>query len=525
MTDPRTDRELVLAYQAGDPRAFEEIDRRFRPLVTHICKRILGRGPDIEDAVQEVMLRVVRGLPVFNGQYQLKGWITTIASNHCLDVLRKRSRRAHIEMVPLDDMPSIPADEQPTPLDIISIAEEGQDLRAALEEIPSTHAEALKMRAVLGSSHAEIAERMGITPKKAKALLHRARSSLKTVWLTKLGLALTFLRKLVVRTPDHVERVASSAGSSAIGAAMPTVVSVASDPGTTQVISERIVAGVAAVAVAIGGTSAVVTTTTPKRPEARPLVAEASTTPSPDPGPTGTPEPVAPPPTLESSPSGSSGADPQETGPEASSEPSTAPPPSGEAPRTSPSQEPSKTGPTRESSPTAPEPSPSSSTKASPTASPEPRPAPPLTGSFMTSTTSDERCGCSGGFADRGGSSRGHVDEGLDFRKMMEGGAQSSSGVSWSAYVDISGYLSGSKGTLTSKFWLGNGSQGADYQASGTLIRREGSKGSLSTIFRGSYREIGDSGYHPIPADGVFEVELFWWEDGRTPHHIEIRLS
>jgi hypothetical protein len=107
----------------------------------------------------------------------------------------------------------------------------------------------------------------------------------------------------------------------------------------------------------------------------------------------------------------------------------------------------------------------------------------------------------------------------------MEGGARSSSGVAWNAYVDLSGHVGGSRGTLASTFWLGNGGKGADYQASATLVRRERSKDSLSTIFQGSYREMGDSGYHPIAPTGSFEVEIFWWEDGQTAHHIEIRLS
>lgn len=57
-----------------------------------MSRRLLCNLHDAEEATQETMLRVLQGLPKFDGNH-LKAWVACIATNVCLDVLRSRARR------------------------------------------------------------------------------------------------------------------------------------------------------------------------------------------------------------------------------------------------------------------------------------------------------------------------------------------------------------------------------------------------------------------------------------------------
>ena len=108
------------------------------------------------------MLRVLRGLPVFNGRYQLQAWVARIAKNVSVDVIRARARRpvSDASLVDLDQELSSREDD----LDrIIERILEQEDVRATLDLIPLHHREALLLREVDGRSHREIADAMGMS--------------------------------------------------------------------------------------------------------------------------------------------------------------------------------------------------------------------------------------------------------------------------------------------------------------------------------------------------------------------------
>ena len=87
------DKSLVLAFQSGDVDAYSDIFVKYRALSAKVCYRILQDREEADEAVQETMLRVYRGLGTFNGRYQLQAWVSRIATNVALDMVRARSRR------------------------------------------------------------------------------------------------------------------------------------------------------------------------------------------------------------------------------------------------------------------------------------------------------------------------------------------------------------------------------------------------------------------------------------------------
>jgi len=91
-----SDEELVhlareqLPYRTG---AYEQLMRRHRSKLYYLCLRITRHVEDAEDVVQDVMLKVFHGLKGFSEQAKFSTWLYSIASNACLDHLRKNAAR------------------------------------------------------------------------------------------------------------------------------------------------------------------------------------------------------------------------------------------------------------------------------------------------------------------------------------------------------------------------------------------------------------------------------------------------
>ena len=178
------DKSLVLAFQSGDIDAYSDIFVKYRALSAQICYRILQDREEADEAVQETMLRVYRGLGTFNGRYQLQAWVARIATNVSLDMVRARSRRPQRD-------PAMPDISEDAGL-IIALTEDTseavervldqEEIRTTLSSIPDHHREALVLREFEGRSHEEIGEALGMSPQQAKALIHRAKKSFRRAW-------------------------------------------------------------------------------------------------------------------------------------------------------------------------------------------------------------------------------------------------------------------------------------------------------------------------------------------------------
>jgi RNA polymerase sigma-70 factor (ECF subfamily) len=285
--EPLTEKQLVLAFKAGQEDAYSEIYRRNRAMVEHICRRLLKNPDDAQEATQETMVRVLQGLPQFNGRYLLQAWVARIATNVCLDVLRAKGRRHEAEPLVEDfqiagETHATPAAQLADPSEQVIKREESDRIMGVLSDLPAHHRDALVLREFQGLSHKEIGARLGMSTSQVKALIHRAKRSFRHAWngaghrRVSLGLTLpAFLAKM--RPPRFLRRlvwgVADQAGQAA------------SNPSVAAVTSggaERVAAAitVAVVAGASLGTVAAVSHA-PARPPAQ--VAQAAASPSPTP--------------------------------------------------------------------------------------------------------------------------------------------------------------------------------------------------------------------------------------------------
>jgi RNA polymerase sigma-70 factor (ECF subfamily) len=178
-----------------------EYERLTREL-TGYCYRMLGSPFDAEDAVQDTMVRAWREYGRFEGRSSLRTWLHRIATNVCIDMLRKRSRRT----VPMDLQPPTRAEGAviPPPLGertwVLPIpdarlADGGADpadqvvsretvrlaFVAALQRLTPRQRAALILRDVLEHSAAETAALLGTTVASANSALQRARATVPSI--------------------------------------------------------------------------------------------------------------------------------------------------------------------------------------------------------------------------------------------------------------------------------------------------------------------------------------------------------
>jgi len=87
---------LARQARAQDESAFAEIVRRYSPRVFHVAHRFFRERSTAEEAAQETFLKAFAQLKSFEGRGSMEGWLTRIATNTCLNMLRASKRRPEL---------------------------------------------------------------------------------------------------------------------------------------------------------------------------------------------------------------------------------------------------------------------------------------------------------------------------------------------------------------------------------------------------------------------------------------------
>lgn len=186
-TTTTTDPEVTAAL-GGDEGAFAAIVERHRRELHVHCYRMLASFDEAEDTVQETFLRAWRRRDSFTGGELFRAWLYRIATNACLDALRRRARRQE-RLHSFADIPYLqpypdrlldeiaPGDDDP---DTAAVRRETIELAflAALQVLPPRQRAVLLARDVLGWSAAETASLLDTTVPAANSALQRARATL-----------------------------------------------------------------------------------------------------------------------------------------------------------------------------------------------------------------------------------------------------------------------------------------------------------------------------------------------------------
>src|SRR5579883_3311946 len=168
--------ELLRRARNGDSAAWAGIYAQYQPPIMRFCRHALGHREDAEDAAAEVLFKVRLALDRFDLSRPFAPWLYRVAANHCLDILRRRSRQMRGE----DDIETV-AITQPgqNQLERVIQRQSSERVRAALERLPARSRMVLLLRYYSELSYDEIASALAVPRPYVGVLLLRARQSLR----------------------------------------------------------------------------------------------------------------------------------------------------------------------------------------------------------------------------------------------------------------------------------------------------------------------------------------------------------
>lgn len=178
--------KMIRQAANGDALAFETLIEPYEKRLYALCLRIAGNREDAMDCAQEAMLRIWRSLPKYRFQSALTTWCYRIATNACLDLLRRHRARPQVSLDALTEDGFAPADEISREGNPEENSEENAR-RAALQQailaLPPEMRAALVLRDVQGLSYDEISEILTLPAGTVKSRLNRAREKLRQALL------------------------------------------------------------------------------------------------------------------------------------------------------------------------------------------------------------------------------------------------------------------------------------------------------------------------------------------------------
>ena len=164
--------------------AYDSLYREHYPSVLGLCRRLLagvagGRTVDAEDAAQEAFVRGYRAFHRYNADTPFGPWIAAIASNHCIDRLRRRTRLKSL----FADVPEA-EDNAPAPgtgngTEALIRDQRAEAVNRAVDALPDTYRLPLVLAYYGELSYADIADTLDISSNHVGVLLLRARKTLR----------------------------------------------------------------------------------------------------------------------------------------------------------------------------------------------------------------------------------------------------------------------------------------------------------------------------------------------------------
>ena len=169
----------------GDQEAFERLVRAYEKRVFALTLRMCGNAEDAAEAAQEAFLAVWQGLKFFRGEASFSTWLYRLASNACVDLLRREGRHRAAAGPSLNDeeLDLAAADPAPTPQEAAERAELRQQIEAGLQQLSLEYRQVLVLREMHQLSYEEIGQTFNLDPGTVKSRISRGRKRLRKILL------------------------------------------------------------------------------------------------------------------------------------------------------------------------------------------------------------------------------------------------------------------------------------------------------------------------------------------------------
>ncbi|SFF25616.1 RNA polymerase sigma factor [Thermoflexibacter ruber] len=178
-----SDFKLIDQATSGDEKAYAELMRRYRKPVQHTLMKMVRNADDAEDLMIEAFAKAFKNLPKFKKDYTFSTWLFRIATNNCIDFIRKKKLETMSINTSYTDDSGEPVDldirdENLNPQESAISKQKIELVRNFVGLLPEKYQRLVEMRYFDELSYEEIAEHLQAPLGTVKAQLHRARELL-----------------------------------------------------------------------------------------------------------------------------------------------------------------------------------------------------------------------------------------------------------------------------------------------------------------------------------------------------------
>lgn len=177
------EQRIVKRAQKGDRLAFAELVELYKDKLYNLGYRMLGNPQEAEDIAQEAFLRAYANLNKYNANHKFSTWIYRIATNLCIDRIRKKkadySLDAEVDGIEGGDMYSRLKAPGDTPEQEAVRNEARREVQAAIEALPDNYRTAVILKYLHDLSLQEISDILEVPVSTVKTRIHRGREALR----------------------------------------------------------------------------------------------------------------------------------------------------------------------------------------------------------------------------------------------------------------------------------------------------------------------------------------------------------
>ena len=176
--------DMMLIHRAlnNDQSAYRTLMKKYRKLVQNLIYKMISNKDDVEDLTQEAFIKAFNSLDKFDMEFAFSTWLYKIASNNCIDYLRKKKLNTFSldkEISRTDEELRFEIPDEDLKPDISIIQNQRKDfLEKAIDSLPKKYKEVIILRHKEEMDYAEIAKTLGVPIGTVKAHLFRARELL-----------------------------------------------------------------------------------------------------------------------------------------------------------------------------------------------------------------------------------------------------------------------------------------------------------------------------------------------------------
>ena len=176
---------LLEKARRGDQEAFGELVRLYEKKVYALTLRMCKNPDDAAEAAQEAFLAAWQGLKFFRGEASFSTWLYRLASNACVDLLRKEQRHRAVSGPSLNDEDTYMdiADDAATPQELAERSELREQIEEGLQSLSPEHREVPILRELHQLSYDEIAQTLDLDTGTVKSRISRGRKALRNFLL------------------------------------------------------------------------------------------------------------------------------------------------------------------------------------------------------------------------------------------------------------------------------------------------------------------------------------------------------